>query len=299
MREILTEAVQLGEDFWYNALPVGKFHDPRYGKVSITPTLVKKLAASFGKATSYPLPVKLGHGDGAPSPGTIKAVKAESDGLHIQFDLDDEAAKDVRERRYRFMSAEYAPDYTDKGTGEKIGPALLGVALVNQPAHPGVLPIAFSDGEWKQENKGGSEVDESKLKELETKLAEMEAERVKLSEERDELRKMAEDAAAEAARMKEERRVAEVEAFCEGYVSKGVPPSVVNKIKPVLLSEASVIKLADGAETSLIRVFGEVLDEMPKVSLAAKGQQAGPEDRNVVLAEQIERVARKVNGQKE
>ena len=38
MREILTEAVhRLGEEFWYNVLPVGQFHDPRYGRICVTP----------------------------------------------------------------------------------------------------------------------------------------------------------------------------------------------------------------------------------------------------------------------
>ena len=288
MRDILTEAVQLGEEFWYNALPIGKFHDPRYGAVVITPMLVEKLAASFGKATSYPLPVKLGHGDGAPSPGTIKAVKAESDGLHVQFDLDDAATKDVREKRFRFMSAEYAPDYMDKGTGEKIGPALLGVALVNQPAHPGVRPIAFSDGEWKQEEfKEGDNVNEEKMKELETKLADAMKVQERLAQENEEIKKLAEENAAEAARMREEKHVAEVAAFCEGYVAKGVPPVIVEKIKPILLAEGQTIKLSDGQDVSFMKVFSELLDVIPRVNLAADGVQAKAEDRSVRLGEDI------------
>lgn len=285
MREILTEFVQLGEEFWYNALPVGQFHDPRYGKVSITPTLVKKLASSFGKATSYPLPVKLGHGDGAPSPGTIKAVKAESDGLHIQFDLDEKAAQDVKEGRFRFMSAEYALDYTDKGTGKKTGPALLGVALVNQPAHPGVRPIAFSDGAWSQDE-GGPNVDEQ-VKELELKLAEMEKERERLAKENEDVKKLAEDSAAEAVKLREEKRVATVTAFCDRYIAQGVPPVVIEKIKPILLADSGTIKLSDGTDTDVMKVFSEVLEVMPKVTLGAIGQQAKPEDRAIELADDI------------
>ena len=41
------------------------------------------------------------------------------------------------------MSAEFEDDYLNKETGEKVGPVLLGAALVNQPANPFVQPLKF------------------------------------------------------------------------------------------------------------------------------------------------------------
>ena len=290
MREILTEAVhRLGEEFWYNVLPVGQFHDPRYGRVCVTPTLVGGLAASFGKATSYPTPVKIGHGDGAASPGVVKEVKAESDGLHVRFEVDEKAAKDVREKRFRFLSAEYDPDYMDKATGKRIGPALLGVALVNQPGHPGVRPIVFSDGEWKQEGDGGME---KRIKELEAELGKVVALAEGLVKERDELEgKLAEESKRAAdsvalaeglvkdlADIRREKREAEVKALCDKAVEQGVPPAFVDTIRPALLSEASgeEISLADGKKTQVGVLLVDLLDKFPKVRLGAAGSQGEP-----------------------
>jgi len=279
MREILTEAVQLGEDFWYNVLPVGQFHDPRYGRISVTPTLVGGLASSFGKATSYPPPVKIGHGDGAASPGVVKEVKAESDGLHVRFEVDEKAAKDVREKRFRFLSAEYDPDYMDKATGRRIGPALLGVALVNQPGHPGVKPIAFSDGEWKQEGDGS--VDE-RVKELEIKLAyalkERDELKAKLADETNTATDSVAIAEAPANGFSADRRVkreAEVKVFCDKAVEQGVPPAIVEKVKPVLLSEASggEICLSDGKKVQMSVFLSDLLESMPKIPLGSLGQR--------------------------
>lgn len=299
IRELCTEMVSLGEEFWYNALPVGQFHDPRYGKISVTPTLVNQLAKSYGKATSYTPPVKLGHGDGAPSPGVIKEARAEIDGLHIRVDVDDATAKDIRDKRYRYMSVEYHPSYVDKETGSKIGPALLGVALTNQPGHPGVSPIVLSDDGWVQrkENDG---VD--KMQELEMKLAEMEKERVALEEAKAAAEtKLAEETAAkekavqmadslgrEVAEAKAAKREAEVQAFCDKAIAEGVPPAVVDKVRPVLLSESDgIIKLGDNKEVQMGVFLTELLETIPKVPMGALGDPAAREDRAVVLGDQI------------
>ncbi len=291
-RQVCTEMVTLGEEFWYNALPVGKFHDPRYGKINVTPTLVKQLAGSFGKATSYPPPVKLGHGDGAPSPGTIKEVRADMDGLHLKVDVDEATAKDIQDRRFRYMSVEYHPSYVDKDTGGKTGPALLGVALTNQPGHPGVRPIVFSDGDWVQKEDEG--VDE-KLKELETKLAEAEKERVALAEqleaekiERTKAVELADTLGKDLGEARAEKRAAEVQAFCDKAIAEGTPPAVVEKMRPVLLAEGDgVIKLGDDKSVPVGVFLSELLEVMPKVQLSAVGNPAEQNDRSVLLGDEI------------
>ncbi|MDD4837499.1 MAG: phage protease [Dethiosulfovibrio sp.] len=273
---ITTQAVSLAEELWYNALPIGKFYDHRYGEINITPELVTGLAANMGKAPSYPPPVKIGHGDGAPSPGVVKEAVAKADGLYLRMEVDDKAAKEIKDGRYRYMSAEYSPDYLDKITGKKIGAALLGVALVNQPAHPGVKPLFLSDsGSWTQEKepeKGGKDMDPEKLKELEAKIAALESEKKELADKAEEAKKLADGAVEEATKLKRERHEAEVKAFCDGWAAKGVPPVVVDKIKPVLLADGGgVIKLSDAKETDIKTLLGDIFEAIPKVSLRALG----------------------------
>ncbi|NCC95669.1 MAG: hypothetical protein EOM02_02405 [Synergistales bacterium] len=299
---ITTQGVSLSEELWYNALPIGKFYDHRYGEINITPELVTGLAANMGKAPSYPPPVKIGHGDGAPSPGVVKEAVAKADGLYLRMEVDDKAAKEIKDGRYRYMSAEYSPDYLDKITGKKIGAALLGVALVNQPAHPGVKPLFLSDsGSWTQDKepeKGGKDMDPEKLKELEAKIAALESEKKELADKAEEAKKLADGAVEEATKLKRERHEAEIKAFCDEWTAKGVPPVVVDKIKPVLLADGGgVIKLSDDKETDLKAVFNDILEGMPKVALRTFGDPTGTREPD--SAKRANSIAASANGEKE
>ena len=131
--------------FSYNLLPVGEFYDKRYGRVSISPAKVKQMADNFGKNPAYEVPVKLGHSDGAKSPGKVVSAEAKPQGLEITMLVDPETAQAINDKQYRYMSAEYDENYHDKATGENVGAVLLGAALVNQPAHPYVAPLMLAD----------------------------------------------------------------------------------------------------------------------------------------------------------
>ena len=140
--------VALGDEetrFIYNLLPVGEFHDKRYGRVSITPAKIQQMADNFGKCPAYEVPVKLGHEQGAKSPGKVIAATAKPEGLEVTLMVDAETAQAINNKQYRYMSAEYDEDYHDKKTGEKVGAVLLGAALVNQPAHPYVAPLMLAE----------------------------------------------------------------------------------------------------------------------------------------------------------
>ncbi len=86
--------------FTYNLLPVGQFYDKRYGKININHEKIKKLAENFGKFPSYEVPVKLGHSDGARSPGKVIAAEAKDNGLEITMLVDDETAKAINDKQY-------------------------------------------------------------------------------------------------------------------------------------------------------------------------------------------------------
>ncbi|MBQ3396204.1 MAG: hypothetical protein IJG55_07765, partial [Synergistaceae bacterium] len=167
--------------FIYNLLPVGEFYDKRYGRISITQSKIQKMADNFGKCPSYEVPVKIGHSDGAKSPGKVIGVNAKPEGLEITMLVDDETAQAINDKQYRYMSAEFDEDYHDKKTGDKVGAVLLGAALVNQPAHPYVAPLVLADdiNPPKPESKTNSErKDEnmSELEELKAQKAQLEAE---------------------------------------------------------------------------------------------------------------------------
>ena len=294
-----------GTRFIYNLLPVGRFFDKRYGEIYVSDAMLQKMEANFGKYPAYEVPVKIGHEDGALSPGKVIAISAKPEGLEITMMVDAKTAEAINKKQYRYMSAEFDEKYVDKETNEPVGAVLLGAALVNQPANPYMAPLVLVDnidppggGGAKPDNRRNEDMEavdllkqklseaeererkargaleaniqESKAKEAEAqqKIAELEAEKKVLAEER--------------AKVAHEKLETEVKAFCDEWTRKGVPPAVLEKVKPVLLSEGRVIKLSDKEDAPLIKVFGEVFEAMAKVPMGQQGRSDAP---NVELSD--------------
>ena len=286
--------VALGDEgtrFIYNLLPVGEFYDKRYGRVSITPSKLHQMADNFGKRPAYEVPVKLGHSDGAKSPGKVIGVEAKPEGLEITMMVDAQTAQDINSKQYRYMSAEFDEDYHDKTTGENVGAVLLGAALVNQPANPYVAPLVLADNINPERNDDYmNELDDLKLKLSDTqtqlkalreetqdvdalnrRIAELEAENKALKDER--------------ARAERARNEAEVKAFCDKWTGKGIPPAALEKVKPLLFAEQSgVIHLSDNAEqdVSSLKFFDELFEGLPKVPMT---QISSPEKPTIELSD--------------
>ena len=288
--------VALGDEetrFIYNLLPVGEFYDKRYGRVSITPAKVQEMAYNFGKCPAYEVPVKLGHEQGAKSPGKVIAATAKPEGLEITMLVDAETAQAINAKQYRYMSAEYDEDYHDKKTGEKVGAVLLGAALVNQPAHPYVAPLKLAEEVIPETNRERNEGQMNELEELRRRVAALEAQ---LKAAQDEAKANATNAEASAKKLADveaqnkllleeqeraenARNEAEVKAFCDKWTGKGIPPATLEKVKPLLLSKQSrTIRLSDDAKDDMptLKFFDDLFDGMPKIPMTQLGNSEAP-----------------------
>ena len=301
--------------FIYNLLPVGEFYDKRYGRVSITQEKIKQMAENFGKCPSYEVPVKIGHGDGAKSPGKVIGIEAKPEGLEITMMVDAETAEAINKKQYRYMSAEFDEDYSDKTTGNKVGAVLMGAALVNQPAHPYVAPLVLAD----DIDTGRKDVDMTELEDLRLQLSDMKAQKElaenELKAEREKAGKEAEESAKKLAdmeaankalteerdRMEVARNEAEVKVFCETWTAQGIPPVVIEKVKPLLLStQARTIKLSDDAKDDkpTLKFFDELFEAMPKVQMGqvgtsntGSGNEPSAAEKAIKLGEEIAKYA--------
>ena len=266
--------------FIYNLLPVGEFYDKRYGRVSITPDKIKQMADNFGKCPAYDVPVKLGHSDGAKSPGKVIGVQAKDSGLEITMLVDDDTAKAINDKQYRYMSAEFDEDYHDKKTGNKVGAVLLGAALVNQPAHPYVAPLVLADdipdetidsqlkNDFIPERNYDSYMNE--LDDLKLQLSDFKAQAAEAAKKLADLEAQNKTLIAERELAENEKNNAEVKAFCDKWTGKGIPPAVVDKVKPLLLAAPSrVLKLSDDShdDVTSLKFFDELFDAIPKVNM--------------------------------
>ena len=262
-------------------------------------TINAKMAENFGKCPSYEVPVKLGHEQGAKSPGKVIAATAKPEGLEITMLVDADTAQAINAKQYRYMSAEYDEDYRDKKTGEKVGAVLLGAALVNQPAHPYVAPLKLADDvipetNPERNNEAMNEKElEKELEELRKRVASLEAE-VKAAQ--DEAKANATNAEASAKKLADveaqnkslleereraenARNEAEVKAFCDKWTSKGIPPATLEKVKPLLLAKQSrTIRLSDDTKDDMptLKFFDELFEGMPKIPMTQLGNSEAP-----------------------
>lgn len=283
--------------FIYNLLPVGEFHDKRYGRVSITAEKVKQMAENFGKYPSYKVPVKIGHEQGAKSPGRVIGAEAKPEGLEITMMVDAETAEAINKKQYRYMSAEYDEDYRDKDTGEKVGAVLFGAALVNQPGHPHVAPLVLAEDINPERN----DDDMSELEDLRLQLSDIKAQKAQLeadikTEREESAKKLADVEAAnkslieERERMETARNEAEVKSFCDKWTAKGIPPVALEMVKPVLTAKTSrIIRLSDTDEKPALKYFDELFEAMPKIPM---GQASRNDGGKVELSDVEQAIAR-------
>ena len=277
--------------FIYNLLPVGRFYDKRYGEVNISSEKIKKMADNFGKFPTYEVPVKLGHNDGAKSPGKVIAVEAKDSGLEITMLVDAETAKNINEKQYRYMSAEFEDNYMNKETGESVGPVLLGAALVNQPANPYMQPLKFADTTFDLFPE--EETDMTEVENLRLDLSDVKAQLKGVQEEADEKAKLADEQAKrieqleaqnkalmeERKRAEDAKNEAEVKAFADKWTAAGIPPVVIEKVKPVLLAESSrVMKFSDDAKDDVptLKFFDDLFAGLPKMPMTQIGGTDAP-----------------------
>ena len=270
--------------FIYNLLPVGEFYDKRYGRISITQDKIKQMSENFGKCPAYDVPVKLGHEQGAKSPGKVIDIQAKPEGLEITMLVDADTAKAINDKQYRYMSAEFDEDYHDKKTGEKVGAVLLGAALVNQPANPYVAPLVLADDVNPEQKNERNDYSMNEVEDLKLQLSDEKAQRSNLNEELKKLQENLDKANKKLAELEEQNKAliaereraensaneAEVTALCEKWTAQGIPPVMIEKVKPLLLNKNSrIIKLSDDEkdDTPSIKFFGELFELMPKVPM--------------------------------
>ena len=209
--------------------------------------------------------------------------------------VDADTAQAINNKQYRYMSAEFDEDYHDKKTGDKVGAVLLGAALVNQPAHPYVAPLVLADDINPEQERNDNSMNE--LEDLRLQLSDMKAQKAQaeadLKAERekseDTAKKLADLEASNKALIEERERIetarneAEVKSFCDNWTAKGIPPVVVEKVKPLLLAKTSrTIKLSDTDEKPALKFFDELFEAMPKITM---GQSSKSDSGKVELSD--------------
>jgi len=145
--------VQLSEDeastsVWIHALPMGEYTHPVYGKLDMGVSRIKGYAESVKtKVRGIDPSINWSHGDGTgegEAAGWVKDAEARPDGLWLFVDFVKDAYKAIKDKKWRYFSAEYTDSWKDPN-GNEHKDVLVGGALTNRPYMKNLLPINLSE----------------------------------------------------------------------------------------------------------------------------------------------------------
>jgi hypothetical protein len=131
---------------WVHALPVGEYQHPVFGKLSFTADRIKRFAESVAKRVrgidpdiDYDHKAKTGA-----AAGWVKNAVARADGLWLQVGWTPSAATELKEKKYRYFSADFHDEWTDP-KGNKHQDVINGGSLTNRPYLKDLMPVNLSE----------------------------------------------------------------------------------------------------------------------------------------------------------
>ncbi|MEW6424984.1 MAG: phage protease [Bacillota bacterium] len=300
---------------------LGNWKHPVYGEITGDQATFDSFIKNFREnVLGRPIFVRLGHDKGLPTFGAapaeawVRELRQEGDTLYaIAEPTTPDIVDAVRNRRYRFASAEYDPLYINKETGELAGPTLTAIALTNEPfltrLPENVVLADPPDQIYLDCEEASDEMDKKLLEENNSLLKKLsdgltrffenfkqfpkhefgEEEKRKLAEIDDLKRRLADaekkltDTTGKLTAAEQKAWENQVESRLKDLVAKGIPPAMCEQVKSVLLANpaaaATVIKLADNKEVTLAEQIFAVLEALPedqRVKLTQVGSQHTP-----------------------
>jgi hypothetical protein len=140
---------QTSDTSWVHALPLGEYQHPVFGKMKYTADKIRAFADSVnvrvrGIDPSINIMHGVNGGDGEAA-GWVKKAEARPDGLWVFVEWTKSAASKIKEKAWRYFSAEYQDKWTDAG-GREHRDVFFGGALTNRPYMKNLLPINLSEG---------------------------------------------------------------------------------------------------------------------------------------------------------
>lgn len=149
LRAQLPLVAETASKTWIHVATKGEWLGHSAGPFEFNNEIFKSIVQNF-RAQANPIPLTYEHpryaGDGQPilAAGWIHDFAIRPSGLWAFVEFTERAAGYVKAGEYRYCSAVFAEDSTDRKTGEKTGPIVFEVGLVNTPFVDGQEPIRLS-----------------------------------------------------------------------------------------------------------------------------------------------------------
>lgn len=135
---------------WLQALPLGEYDHPRFGKIDITPERVKQFSKNVNmNVRGTELDIDYEHKtsvEGGKAAGWVKSAEDRgTDGLWISVEWTPNARKALEDGEYRYFSPEFKDEWCHPKTKKCYSDVLFGGALTNRPFLKDIMPINLSD----------------------------------------------------------------------------------------------------------------------------------------------------------
>lgn len=264
-------------------LRTGQFNHPWSGEFKITRATLDDFVRNFDSGVRrVELAVDYGHAAFAEAAGWITSLSVNDNGdgsasLLMGVQWTPKAAKMLRDREYRYLSAEFAERWTDEESGHTYNNVLFGAGLTNRPFVKDMAPVAASEGaDMKDLEQAKAEIKrlEGQVGDLNTKLAERDREigtlKADLKTSESEVKALKEAAETTAKNTKFDemlRKGSVIEAQREAYVAGDIEKfsELAGTAKPNLRPAGSSAAPTEENEISYADADAKLTDEAYKL----------------------------------
>lgn len=130
---------------WVHALPLGSYKHPVFGTLDITKDRAKRFAESVvNKVRGIDPSVNYDHNNAAEAAGWVKNAEARSDGVWLFVEWTTNAVTKIKEKAYRYFSAEFTDEWVDS-QDKAFMDVIVGGALTNRPFMKNLVPINLTE----------------------------------------------------------------------------------------------------------------------------------------------------------
>lgn len=145
----LSTAVELAEGAktsWVTVTRTGSFTDPRYGRFEITPRMLAQMVANFDAGTAgQDVFIDVNHNPGAGAAAKVLRLAVEGTKLRALLEWTPYGIEAVRQRGFRYLSAEFNEAWRDNEKGDAHGCVLLGAGLTTRPVIKNLDTVQLSE----------------------------------------------------------------------------------------------------------------------------------------------------------
>lgn len=147
-RRVICGDVELAEGqqrSWVTVTRTGSFTDPRYGRFEITPKMLAEMVRNFdANVVGLDIFLDINHEPGKGAAAKVLALKVDGGRLRAHVEWTPYGADGVRNKGYRYLSAEFNEDWQDNEAGKAHGCVLLGAGLTIRPVIKRLDPVTLA-----------------------------------------------------------------------------------------------------------------------------------------------------------